>query len=411
MVGGVQMKKLVCYKMTTKNIKKHKMQTLLNILISITIIFLINLYVGNLHNVQMQLEQLPEMMPVYGYITNLSASQKVGLEIEGDIVEQISGTGLVKDANCTSRLAAGEGTIEPEQWRQLKLSVIAANNIQAVTETKVSNAERCDKILESNKKICIVNQNTAKEKGWDIGEEVLITLYYYELNEVGEMKAYLLQTCEVQIAEMIEDISIDADWVQADIVLPIETVRTMFQEQGVPFKCDSFNFYVKEPLELNKFKSVMKDLKMQSASQQAASLSVKGTALYLKDENFIAMANQLKEQIGILNAFIPVLFLMLVLLEIVISFLFVQRRKTEIIIQRILGLNGREVKTLFLCEQVMVIFIAAGVCLIGLKAMGYSYGNIFVAIGSVIVSAVLGSYISLTKEETISIMKKIPQLS
>lgn len=405
------MKKLVCCEITIENIKKHKIQTLLNILISITTIFLINLYVGNLYNVQVQLEQLPEIMPVYGYITNLSASQKVGLEIAGDMVEQISGTGLIKDAKCTSRMAAGEGIIEPEEWRRLKLSVIAANNIQAVTETEVPNTQRCNEILKSNKKICIVNQNTAKEKRWDIGEEVLITLYYYELNEVGEMKAYLLQTCEVQIAEMMEDISVDADWVQPDIVLPIETVRTMFQEQGAPFKYDSFSFYVKQPLELNKFKSVMKDLKMQSASQQATSLSVKGTALYLNDENFIAMANQLKEQIGILNAFIPVLFLMLVLLEIVISFLFVQRRKTEIFIQKILGLSGREVKKLFLCEQVMVILIAGVVCFVGLKAIGYSYRNIFIATGSVMLSAVLGSYVSLTREETIPIMKKTPQFN
>lgn len=403
------MKNLVCYEMAIKNIKKHKIQTLLNILISITIIFLINLYMGNLQNVQMQLKQLPEMMPVYGYITNISGGQKVGLEIDEDIVEQISGTGLIKDANYTSRLVAGEGLIEPEEWRQLKLSVIAANNIQAVTETKVSDAERCNEILQSDKKLCIVNQNAAKEKGWDIGDNIVVTLYYYELNETGEMKAHLLQTCEIQVAAIIEDISIDADWVQADIVLPIEAVHTMFREQGVPYRYDSFSFYVKKPLELNEFKSVMKELKMQSVSQQSASNSVKGTALYLKDESFISMANQLQEQIGILHAFIPVLFFMLVLLEVVISFLFVQGRKTEITIQRILGMKGREVKKLFLCEQAMVIFIAGGVCFIGLMAMGYSYGNVLLAIGCVMLSAVLGSYISLTREEIIPIMKRIPQ--
>lgn len=61
---------LVCFRMAVTNMRKHKMQSLLNIFISMAVVLFICLYLGNLMGTKEQLADLPEIMPVYGYITN-----------------------------------------------------------------------------------------------------------------------------------------------------------------------------------------------------------------------------------------------------------------------------------------------------------------------------------------------------
>lgn len=400
---------LVCFRMAVTNMRKHKMQSLLNIFISMAVVLFICLYLGNLMGTKEQLADLPEIMPVYGYITNPTGDQKVGLEIEADVCEKFENTDLIKDIKCTLRLAGGEGRLGIEQWRKLDMPVLAANNIEAVTGMMSTGTERYNEILADGGKRCIVNKSIAEDRGWRQGDNVLLTFSYYKLDNQGEMKALPLRTDEFEIVDVMDSITVEEDRVETGIIIPLKAAQVMFDEEGIPCTFDSLSFTVARPLELNEFKDVMQEWNLFSVSPQASTISEKGTALYLKDENFIAMANQLKEQIQILNSFVPVIIIILVLLEIVISFLFVQRRKPEIIIQRILGMSGKEVRHLFLGEQVLAVVFAGCLC-VGLgRALGYSLRIIFMGDALVLAGCVVGSYMSLIRGEAVSIMKRVSQ--
>ena len=72
-------------------------------------------------------------------------------------------------------------------------------------------------------------------------------------------------------------------------------------------------------------------------------------------------------------------------------------------------MSGKEVRHLFLGEQVLAVVFAGCLC-VGLgRALGYSLRIIFMGDALVLAGCVVGSYMSLIRGEVVSIMKRVSQ--
>lgn len=63
------------------NMKRNKWKSISTVSICIFIFILLNLYLTYIYNCKMQLNDLPNISPIYCSISNLNGSSQVGLEI------------------------------------------------------------------------------------------------------------------------------------------------------------------------------------------------------------------------------------------------------------------------------------------------------------------------------------------
>lgn len=381
-----------------KNIVKHKKGTTISILVSIALIFFLNIYIGNLYQTQNHLMELSETMPIYGYISNLNGTQKVGLEIKEDLVEQIQNSSYTKNVDYTVRILGGIGEFETEQWRKaLDLSILACNNLENVVDISVDDMEGLNAVLNSSKKECIVDRAIMKQKGWSVGQTIPLNLYYYVFENHGEMKNYPLQICDFKIAGVMDSVTTqDKDRVKPDILVPMNTVKDIYHESQIPCNVDFLSFYVKDPLKLNETKKEMESFGLMPVIPNADP-SMKGNALVLKDVNFISTANYLREEIDTLYRLLPIIIVCIAVVGYIIGFLLIQERKNEFLIMRLLGAsNGKTICLLY----------AENICLSLLSVLGvFSISTLSRYNGKVILSSFVLVFVSYSVGNLISLFR------
>lgn len=341
-------------KQVWKNIKTHKIQSILCVMTAFLMAAMLDIYAGNIREAQSQLASLPELLPVYGYITNLSGTRLAGLEIPEEMVHKFEQSELVRGVRYTIRLLGGEGNVKMEDWEtDLRLTMAAAGDIRSIQDAEGAYLENINEMLKSEEKVCAVTPDAMKEYGWALGDEVLLTVYYYYIsNRFGEMKCLPLTTEEFTIEAVMEGEERADEYAGVEIVFPIGTVRNLFHEKGLSCNADSLSFYVRDPLSLNQFKQEMQGWGLLPVAEDAA-MSLEGAALRLRDSDFTASASYLYRELDILNGFLPAAALLVFWIAYVASYLMAQKRKEEFLLYRLLGLPKRNTIFLLFVEQVV----------------------------------------------------------
>ena len=91
---------------------------------------------------------------------------------------------LTKEAACRVWLMAGEGEFQPEDWAgNINLYVDGANRVEAVpglTEDLVHLKEMTmQEFFSSDQMECIVNEQTCRERDWDVGDEIWLNFFLF----------------------------------------------------------------------------------------------------------------------------------------------------------------------------------------------------------------------------------------
>lgn len=394
-------------------IGRHKVKSLLTILMDMLVVFLLHTYLSNIANNQQQLAMLPEAIPVSAYITTADGSRQSGIFIRDSMVQGLLDSVYVDKLQMDVRLKAGIDRVIPGQWNTLNLYLEGVNCIEAlggVSESDVVwNTGEDASVLQGTEAKCIVSKTLLEKKGWKLGDQVtLCQWYYYREDESSpELFANPLQTMEYEIAGYVDMMGAwDGQFVvPPDIIVPFHVVRNCYAQEKVPFFASSASFVLSDALCMNEFKREMKELGFHSVAPTVPNSSLNGVALNVNDAAFISTAEHLRQMIDTVRAFFPFLMILIVGAGYLITLLFLQSRKDEMALLRSIGLNRHKCFRIFFVDQLTLVItgVVSGSVLSVLIQGNYG-GSSALAGGLVGICYMAGNSLALWKLLDVSVM-------
>lgn len=312
-------------------VRRRKIRTLMNLLISMSVVLFVNIYAQSRENSREQIASLPQKIPVEAVITSLNGSKESGLYIKDKLYKGLRDSEHIKDLNCTLELS---GEIQGKDY-----IVLAADSWSGYEE-----------LFEEGREKCIVSEAFAQELGVRKGDHITIKLESYEPEP--ENRVNFLREPLQEVTYEIWEIAGENDErkrIQGNILISLETARKSYDYANREFHVSACSFCVKNPYELNAFKEEMSEIGLAEVTPQA-SVKVDGNALVVKDQTFIRAAGSLKEGDQLIQLFLPILYLMLGVAGYITSYLMVAGEKKEYALMRLLGLNRRQCARVYLME-------------------------------------------------------------
>lgn len=345
------------------SLKKRKAANLVTVGISVMLVLLFNLYFGSIRSYQAQLSDLAKNVPIFCQITNLSGSLGNGLFISEQTVEALEQSDRVKDLSYMTVVLAGEGDFqEAEYAKHLNLFLVGANNVEAVGEMTDDlfsmDRQSLNELLASDRMECIVNEKALTKHRWRIGDRITLKCYYYDpASEFRKIDVHSMGgTVELTVVGTMQETSGKTNAIQTDVIIPGKAARNLFAQFGLHFFADTVTFHVKDPLDLNGFKTKMQEIGLLETSKEAGD-SYTGNALTVRDADFIASATRLTHSIQLMRSFLPMVCVLVLLIGYVVSYLAGNGRREEFALMRLQGVQKGRAALLFLAEQMLLLLI------------------------------------------------------
>ncbi len=397
-------------------IGRHRVKSLLTILMDMLVVFLLHTYLSNIANNEQQLAKLPKAIPVNAYVATSDGSRQTGIFIRDKLVQGLLDSVYVDKLQMDVRLKAGVDRVIPGQWHTLDLYLEGVNCVEALGCIKESdvvwNTGEDASFLQGTEGKCIVSKKLFDRKGWKLGDQVtLCEWYYYREDERSpELFANPLQTVEYEIAGYVD---MTGKWderfvVPPDVIVPFHAVRESYAKEGIPFFASSASFVLSDALCINAFKQEMKELGFRSVSPTVPDNSLNGVALHVNDAAFIRTAGHLRQVIDTVRAFFPFLLVLIVGVGYLVTLLLLQSRKNEMALLRSIGLNRRKCFRIFFVDQVTLVItgVVAGSVLSVLIQGNYGGSS---ALAGVLVGIcyLAGNSLALWKLLKVSVMEAL----
>ena len=359
------------FRQAAGNIVRHKYKSILHVLIGVLTVLILDIYAGNLDSTQSQLVHLPESMEVSARISSLNGSMRECLAIREDRMMGVRESEYVKDPAFSVRLKFGFGEFKVETPKDTVTylnhygrGMNMLKGISGVEGEGVTFLEGVDgSVLETPQKVCLMEESLLKEQGLQIGDDVMLTLYYYRFAlEGSEVFIEPLITDTYKIVGSMQTGAYQGNWMPPEIIWPLDCIREAYHRQGLEFFADSGSFVVKDPFQLNALKAQMYDEVKFLSVISRAEFRYDGNALTIMDEAFIRSAQTLSKNLALLKGMLPFLVAIIIFIGYLCSYLSLQGRREEYAVMRSLGTGrGRSFFLLF-GETAMV---AALSCLLG----------------------------------------------
>ncbi len=379
------------------SIKRRKAANLVTVGISIMLVILLNLYFGSIRSYQTQLSELSENVPIFCQITNLNGTMGNEIFVSETYVEALEQSAHVKDLSYMTIFMAGEGDFKEIGYsKYLNLFVAGANNVEALGEMTHDmfsmDAQSLDELLASDRMECIVNENVLKKRGWKVGDRITLKCYYYDpSSEFRKIQIHPMGgTVEMTIAGTMEETLGKTNAMQTDIVIPGRTSQNLFAQFGLKFFADTVTFHVKDPMDLNGFKEEMQEIGLKEIIPEADT-SYTGYALVVRDADFIASATHLRHSIELLQAFLPVVCILVLMIGYVVSYLAGNSRREEFSLMRLQGVKKFPAAFLFLTEQLILVLTGNVVGDVLVAPIASSLSGVFAVNGVLLFAYLIGA--------------------
>lgn len=338
------------------NIKRYQKKTIINLLICMVVVVLLNLILGGLESNRKQLADLPEVIPINAQISNLNGTLQTGLVIREDKVDYLLQSEYIADPAISIVLSATQGeSLEDKPDVLSSIDTVGITRLEAIsgiTEQDVTLAPDASlDFLQSDIPSCLVEQRFLEQNNWQIGQTIPLTIYYDYLDKYSEYMTQRLGAEDYYIAGSI--LSTEGESVP-NIIVPFRWAREAFKQLNIPFVANAASFKVKNPLQLNEFKKEMKQTLHMLEINPMSDYAYAGNALALNDETFILSASRIKDNIGLLTGFLPFIFIIVVFIGYITSYLLIQNRRGQYATMRSLGVSSRMCFFTLFMESIMV---------------------------------------------------------
>ncbi|HNX63033.1 MAG TPA: ABC transporter permease [Candidatus Limiplasma sp.] len=337
------------------HIKRQLPKNILVFVVCAAMVFFLCSYASSIKANQEQLNSLPEVLPVSGFISNLNGSRNLGLLISGSMVDSLEASGFLKDILYTTRMPATYAVNETEKPKIVYL--MGFNTLKPYPSIQPDNLKDSEEFFKSQNAQCIASRRFLAQYHLSIGDLVKLDLHRYQFGEVpGQMTYEHLAQRTLTIADSFDSNAVTTDLIQLpDVLFPIGWAKKTFTECDSPFYYDSVSFRIKDPAKMNDAKAFMKAQGLLSVNPQASD-SVSGSAAVINDETFIRSATSIQNNLTLLWMFLPALTAAILLASAVMAHLMMHSRRGEFAVMRSLGMPKQACLRVYLMESMLVAF-------------------------------------------------------
>lgn len=291
-------------------------------------------YVGNIGVNKAALQSLSDSVPVTVRITSRNGAKTAGLNIEAKPFDHLTEAG-VHDVRCT---AVAAGAFSPEVRAQEMFlggdTIVRAGNSLETLELSADNLHFADgqsaAFLSGDSAQCVIGEDYAEQTGLHPGDTLSLEIYTVR------------QSMNGTIYQMIGDAALEIIGTHsapggADVILPVNFLRTEAETAGVSFLYDSCSALVDDSTHLKDFKAEMQKYFMDinpSAEDPNA-----GDALSVEDELFVKTASRLRQNIALFQSMLVPFFALIIGLVVLTTFLTMRSTRRDMAIARSLGVS------------------------------------------------------------------------
>ncbi|WP_418522587.1 ABC transporter permease [Hominenteromicrobium sp.] len=291
-------------------------------------------YVGNIGVNKAALQSLSDSVPVTVRITSRNGAKTAGLNIEAKPFDHLTEAG-VHDVRCT---AVAAGAFSPEVRAQEMFlggdTIVRAGNSLEALELSADNLHFADgqsaSFLSGDSAQCVIGEDYAERTGLHPGDTLSLEIYTVR------------QSMNGTIYQMIGDAALEIIGTHsapggADVILPVNFLRTEAETAGVSFLYDSCSALVDDSTHLKDFKAEMQKYFMDinpSAEDPNA-----GDALSVEDELFVKTASRLRQNIALFQSMLVPFFALIIGLVVLTTFLTMRSTRRDMAIARSLGVS------------------------------------------------------------------------
>lgn len=291
-------------------------------------------YVGNIGVNKAALRSLSDSVPVTVRITSRNGAKTAGLNIEAKPFDHLTEAG-VHDVRCT---AVAAGAFSPEVRAQEMFlggdTIVRAGNSLEALELSADNLHFADgqsaAFLSGDSAQCVIGEDYAERTGLHPGDTLSLEIYTVR------------QSMNGTIYQMIGDAALEIIGTHsapggADVILPVNFLRTEAETAGVSFLYDSCSALVDDSTHLKGFKAEMQKYFMDinpSAEDPNA-----GDALSVEDELFVKTASRLRQNIALFQSMLVPFFALIIGLVVLTTFLTMRSTRRDMAIARSLGVS------------------------------------------------------------------------
>lgn len=291
-------------------------------------------YVGNIGVNKAALQSLSDSVPVTVRITSRNGAKTAGLNIEAKPFDHLTEAG-VHDVRCT---AVAAGAFSPEVRAQEMFlggdTIVRAGNSLEALELSADNLHFADgqsaAFLSGDSAQCVIGEDYAERTGLHPGDTLSLEIYTVRQS----MNGTIYQMTGNVALEIIGTHSAPGG---ADVILPVNFLRTEAETAGVSFLYDSCSALVDDSTHLKDFKAEMQKYFMDinpSAEDPNA-----GDALSVEDELFVKTASRLRQNIALFQSMIVPFFALIIGLVVLTTFLTMRSTRRDMAIARSLGVS------------------------------------------------------------------------
>lgn len=291
-------------------------------------------YVGNIGASEAALQSLSDSVPVTVRITSRNGAKIAGLNIEAKPFDHLTEAG-VHDVRCT---AVAAGAFSPEVRAQEMFlggdTIVRAGNSLETLELSADNLHFADgqsaAFLSGDSAQCVIGEDYAERTGLHPGDTLSLEIYTVQQS----MNGTIYQMIGNAALEIIGTHSAPGG---ADVILPVNFLRTEVETAGVSFLYDSCSALVDDSTHLKDFKAEMQKYFMDinpSAEDPNA-----GDALSVEDELFVKTASRLRQNIALFQSMLVPFFALIIGLVVLTTFLTMRSTRRDMAIARSLGVS------------------------------------------------------------------------
>ena len=381
--------------MVFANIRKHKWKSILNTLVSLFIVVVMILYLGNLNSAKRQLKDLPENIPVSGRVWNMRGEKDSAIFIAEQKLEGIYQSAYVTNIReSTELLGHFPGEEEEDLWFQ---GVSSPECIEGFEEKKITWAKGWDwSEFQKSEMVCFVSHEFMEENGLELEQEVPFSVDRFVQDRSGVwLQREALQPITLKIVGICDFSGVDEETRVPEAVLPLKGVKQIFEINDKKYFASSLSFDVKDSLKLNELKNELKEAGFKSIIRSSPSSNM-GVGLELEDSIFIQAAERLQKSASLLQGFLPFVLLVVLMTGYIIPHLLLQGRREEYAIMRALGTSRKRCNSLLFAEHILL--AAAGGMLgvvIGLIVKALSPANTLLVWLAFLICYTLGAAVAM----------------
>lgn len=291
-------------------------------------------YVGNIGVNKAALQSLSDSVPVTVRITSRNGAKTAGLNIEAKPFDHLTEAG-VHDVRCT---AVAAGAFSPEVRAQEMFlggdTIVRAGNSLEALELSADNLHFADgqsaAFLSGDSAQCVIGEDYAERTRLHPGDTLSLEIYTVRQSMNGTIYQMIGNAA-------LEIIGTHSALGGADVILPVNFLRTEAETAGVSFLYDSCSALVDDSTHLKGFKAEMQKYFMDinpSAEDPNA-----GDALSVEDELFVKTASRLRQNIALFQSMLVPFFALIIGLVVLTTFLTMRSTRRDMAIARSLGVS------------------------------------------------------------------------